>query len=167
MADENLNGTSRDYEDIEERDETGLPLPMDNENDISLHYARLMRRLDRDHRKALHLKDKELERFRERLNEMDTVYRQELKFRDFVIDDLKRRLDYLEEKSESAVEKARNEVENLWERRWKIQSEKLMEFRTRHIEETVQKAVERLAENGKAAGVIGIAPATETSGQAG
>ena len=124
-------------------DESALPLPMDNENDISLHYTRMMRKLDRDHRKALHLKDKELERFRDRLNEMDVVYRQEIKFRDFVIDDLKKRLDHLQEESEMMVEQARNEVEELWEGRWKIQSSKLTE-RMKRVEEDAHTTIKRL-----------------------
>ena len=124
-------------------EETALPLPMDSENDISLHYARLMRKLDRDHRKAMHLKDKELEKLRERLSEMDTVYRQELKFRDFVIEDLKKRLDHLQEDSENMVEKARNEVEDLWESRWLTQSSKLTE-RMKRIEEEAQHKIDRL-----------------------
>jgi gas vesicle protein len=130
--------------DSEERS----PPPMDTENDISLHYARLMRRLDRDHRRTLHSKDKELEKLRERLNEMDIVYRQQLKSRDFVIDDLKKRLDSLQDKTENMVEQARNEVEDLWERRWKEQSGKLME-RMKRIEEDSQKTIDRLkAERG-------------------
>jgi hypothetical protein len=129
-------------------DETALPLPMDSENDISLHYARLMRTLDRDHRKALHLKDKELEKFRERLNEMDVVYRQELKFRDFVIDDLKKKLDNIQEASELGVEKARNEVEDLWESRWRTQSNKLTE-RLKEAQKTIERlTVERRMETG-------------------
>ena len=135
--------SSNAHHDSDGSDDTALPLPMNDENDISLHYARLMRKLDRDHRRALHLKDKELERFRERLNEMDVVYRQELKFRDFVIEDLKKRLNYLEEESETVIESARNEVEELWERRWKAQSKKLTE-RMRRVEEEAQSKMERV-----------------------
>ena len=131
------------HHDSDGSDETALPLPMDNENDISLHYTRMMRKLDRDHRKALHLKDKELEKFRERLNEMDVVYRQEIKFRDFVIDDLKKRLDYLQDESEIMIEQARNEVEELWESRWKLQSNKLTE-RMKRIDEEAQNEINRI-----------------------
>ena len=113
---------------------------MDTENDISLHYTRLMRKLDRDHRKALHLKDKELEKLRERVNEVDTVYRQELRARDFLIDDLKKRLEHLQESQEASVEKARNEVEDLWESSWKDRDFHLRE-RMRRIEEEVQRSL--------------------------
>jgi hypothetical protein len=61
------------------------PPPMDTENDISIHYTRLIRSIDRDHRRALHERDQELAAMRERLNEVDQVYRQELRARDFTI----------------------------------------------------------------------------------
>jgi len=122
-------------------DDHSTPLPMDSENEISLHYARMMRRLDRDHRKALHLKDTELAEYRERLNEMDTVYRQELKARDFIIDDLKKRLAHLEENMEAKIEKARNEVEDLWESRWKDRDFHLRE-RMRRMEEEAKRTVD-------------------------
>ena len=118
--------------------ERNTPPAMDSENDISLHYARQMRSLDRDHRKALHLKDKELEKLRERLNEVDTVYRQELRARDFIIEDLKKRLEHLEEVQESQIEKARNQVEDTWESRWKDRDFHLRE-RMRRIEEEAQR----------------------------
>ncbi|RMZ88491.1 hypothetical protein DV736_g4280, partial [Chaetothyriales sp. CBS 134916] len=103
--------------DLEPGDDETCPPAMESENDISLHYAHLMRRLDREHRKALHEKDKELEQLRVRLNEVDTVYRQELRARDFMIDDLKKRLDHLQETQEQRMEKARHEIEDLWESR--------------------------------------------------
>ena len=117
------------------------PLAMDSENDISLHYAGIMRTLDRNHRKALHLKDKELEKLRERLNEVDTVYRLQLKARDFIIDDVKKRLEALQENTEIIVEKARNQVEDLWESRWKDRDFHLRE-RMRRIEEDAQRKVD-------------------------
>ena len=117
------------------------PLAMDSENDISLHYAGLMRTLDRNHRKALHLKDKELEKLRERLVEVDTVYRQQLKARDFIIEDVKKRLDTLQQNTEAIVEKARNQVEDLWESRWKDRDFHLRE-RMRRIEEDAQRKVD-------------------------
>ena len=122
-------------------EELTTPLAMDSENDISLHYARLMRSLDRDHRRALHLKDKELEKLRERINEVDTVYRQELRARDFMIDDLKKRLDHLEETQESRIEKARNEVEDVWESRWKNRDTHIQQ-RMRRLEEEARRTLE-------------------------
>ena len=111
----------------------GIFIGADNENEVSLHYTRMIRFIDRDHRRALHAKDKELAQLRERLNEVDTVYRQQLKARDFVIDDLKKRLTHLEETQEEMIEKARNQIEDLWEARWKEQEHHLME-RLRRLE---------------------------------
>lgn len=130
-------------EDEPGSDEHWQPLPMDHENHISLHYAGLMRKLDRDHRKALHLKDKELEKLRERLNEVDIVYRQQLRARDFLIDDLKKRLENLEESTEASLEKARNQIEDLWESRWKDRDFHLRE-RMRRMEEDAQKRTDRI-----------------------
>ena len=97
--------------------------------EISQHYTRLIRTIDAEHRRTLHARDKELASLRSRLHEMDTVYRQELKLRDFIVDDLKQRLAHMEEGQEEAVEKARNEVEDVWERRWKEQERFIVEGR--------------------------------------
>lgn len=80
---------------------------------------------------------------RQRLVEMDTVYRQELRARDFIIDDLRARLQNLEEQTETRIEKARNSIEDIWETRWKAQSFHLWE-RMRRIEEESQKTVDRI-----------------------
>ncbi|PGH10616.1 hypothetical protein AJ80_07467 [Polytolypa hystricis UAMH7299] len=122
--------------------ETEMPPAMDTANDISIHYTRLIRSIDRDHRKALHERDKELAAMRERLNEVDQVYRQELKSRDFTIEDLRVRLDNLQEQMAMHIEKAQNEVEDLWESRWKDRDRHLME-RMRRMELDSQKHVER------------------------
>jgi hypothetical protein len=119
-----------------------LAPPMDTENDISNHYTRMIRFIDRDHRRALHGRDKEMARLRERLNEVDIVYRQELRARDFLIEDLKQRLQHLEETSQAALEKARFEVEDIWESRWKDRDRHLVE-RMRRIEAEAQTAVEK------------------------
>jgi hypothetical protein len=124
--------------------ESNTPPSMDTENEISLHYARMMRKLDYDHRKALHLKDKELAETRERLHEKDMVLRQQLRGKDFLIDDLKQRLANLEGNMEVALEKARNEVEDLWESRWKDRDFHLRE-RMRRIEEDAMKTIEAMS----------------------
>ncbi|KAK5053157.1 hypothetical protein LTR84_002131 [Exophiala bonariae] len=129
--------------DIESASGSYTPLSMDTENDISMHYARMMRKLDYAHRKALHLKDKELAEMRERLHEKDTVLRQQLRAKDFMIDDLKQRLSNLEENVEVMLEKARNQVEDLWECRWKDRDFHLRE-RMRRIEEEAQKVVDNI-----------------------
>lgn len=122
--------------------ENDAPPPMESDNDISIHYTRLIRSIDRDHRRALHQRDKELASMRERLNEVDQVYRKELKSRDFTIDDLKTRLQALEDNMQTRIEKAQNEVEDLWEKRWKDRDRHLME-RMRRIELDSQKCVEQ------------------------
>lgn len=134
---------TRSLEDHEVSEENPTPLAMDDENDISLHYARMMRKLDYGHRKALHLRDKELAELREKLHEKDTVLRQQLRAKDFIIDDLKQRLGNLEENVETMLEKARHQVEDLWESRWKDRDFHLRE-RMRRIEEEAHKTIERL-----------------------
>lgn len=124
---------------IEEGDvRTEAPPAMDTENDISIHYSRLIRTIDHDHRHALHARDKELATARERLNEVDKVYRKELKSRDFTIDDLQKRLANLERQ----IERAQNRIEDEWEARWKHRDRHLME-RMRRMELESQKQVER------------------------
>ncbi|EXJ54281.1 hypothetical protein A1O7_09619 [Cladophialophora yegresii CBS 114405] len=116
------------------REESGTPLAMDDENDISLHYARMIRTLDAAHRKALLVKDKQVAELREKLNEKDIVLRQQLRAKDFIIDDLKKRLSNLEDNVEIMLEKARYQVEDLWEARWKDRDFHLRE-RMRRMEE--------------------------------
>jgi hypothetical protein len=118
------------------------PLAMDTENEISLHYTRLIRTIDRDHRRESLHRDKELMMMRQRLNEMDQVYRQELRGRDFTIDDLRRRLAALEDGVECKVERARHEVEDQWESRWKDRDRHLVE-RMRRMELDSQRNIER------------------------
>ncbi|PGH34496.1 hypothetical protein GX50_02679 [[Emmonsia] crescens] len=118
------------------------PPPMEDENDVSIHYTRLIRSIDRDHRKALHARDKELAGMRERLNEIDQVYRQELKSRDFTIDDMRKRLENVQEQMTGSIERAKNEVEDMWESRWKDRDRHLME-RMRRIEIESQIQVEK------------------------
>ena len=117
------------------------PEAMDSENDVSNHYTRVIRFIDRDYRRALHTRDKEMAELRERLNEKDIVYRQELRARDFLIEDLKKRLDHLEETTEAEIERARNAVEDLWESRWKDRDFHLRE-RMQRMESEMQKTME-------------------------
>jgi hypothetical protein len=121
-----------------------LPEAMDSENDVSNHYTRVIRFIDRDHRRALHARDKEMAELRERLNEKDIVYRQELRARDFLIEDLKKRLDHMEETTETEIERARNQVEDLWESRWKDRDFHLRE-RMQRMESEMQKTMENAA----------------------
>lgn len=120
--------------------DTDPPPPMDSENDISVHYTRLIRTIDRDHRQALHERDKEIINLRERLHEQDTIYRQQFRGQDFIIDDLRSRLALLETTTEARVEKACNAIEDIWENRWKDRDFHLME-RMRRMETELHSAV--------------------------
>ncbi|PGG95159.1 hypothetical protein AJ79_10219 [Helicocarpus griseus UAMH5409] len=122
--------------------DTEAPPPMEDENDVSIHYTRLIRSIDRDHRKALHARDQELAAMRQRLNEVDQVYRKELKSRDFTIDDLRKRLENLQEQMAENIEQAKNKVEDMWEVRWKHRDGHLVE-RMRRMELESQIQVER------------------------
>ena len=119
------------------------PQAMDSENDISNHYTRMIRFIDRDHRRALHARDKDMADLREKLHEKDIVYRQELKARDFMIEDLKKRLNHLEETMEAKLERARYEVEDTWEKRWRDRDYHLME-RMRRMETESQKVMDNV-----------------------
>lgn len=107
---------------------------------ISEHYHELLRNIDREHRKKLHDRDIELAKLRELLNDKDIVYRQQLRERDDTIDaqksqiytkdvminDLKTKFYELGEEVEQKVEKARNTVEDVWEKRWKEREQLLI-----------------------------------------
>ncbi|KAJ9295747.1 hypothetical protein DTO271G3_5770 [Paecilomyces variotii] len=127
---------------IEEGYAGAEPPPMDTENDISIHYTRVIRSIDRDHRRALHERDKELAAMRERLNEIDQVYRQQLRARDFTIEDLRQRLTALQESVETQIHRAQHEVEDMWEKRWKDRDRHLVE-RMRRIEQDCQRNIEQ------------------------
>ncbi|KAL1856562.1 hypothetical protein Plec18170_003530 [Paecilomyces lecythidis] len=127
---------------IEESHAGAEPPPMDTENDISIHYTRLIRSIDRDHRRALHERDKELAAMRERLNEVDQVYRQQLRARDFTIEDLRQRLTALQESVETQIHRAQHQVEDMWEKRWKDRDRHLIE-RMRRMELDSQRNIEQ------------------------
>jgi len=140
--------TGEDSRRFQDTDEPGSspaashpPKAMDSENDVSNHYTRMIRFIDRDHRRALHARDKEMAELRERLNEKDIVYRQELRARDFLIEDLKKRLEHMEETTETEIERARNQVEDTWESRWKDRDFHLRE-RMQRMESEMQKTME-------------------------
>ncbi|KIV97857.1 hypothetical protein PV10_01561 [Exophiala mesophila] len=118
-------------------------MSVETENEMMMHYTKMMRKLDYEHRKALHLKDKELADMRVRLHEKDTVLRQQVRAKDFMIDDLKQRLNAFEENIESMLERARNQVEDMWESRWKDRDFHLRE-RMKRIEEEAQRSIDKL-----------------------
>lgn len=113
-------------------------------NELSLLYNGVIRDLDREHRRRLHERDKEMERLRSMLNEKDIVYRQQLRGKDFIIEDLKNKLTLQEDSMEKRLEMARNEVEDIWEKRWKNQESHLMERlkRTEDNGSKISKATE-------------------------
>jgi len=102
-------------------------------NEMRHNYARMMRDMDHEHRKRLHERDNLSARMRELLDEKDKVYRQQLKERDFAIEslkeearfkdgtinELKTRIYEMGEDVQISLEKARNEVEEIWMKRWK------------------------------------------------
>lgn len=118
---------------------------VETENHISRQYYKMMRNLDREHRRELHNRDKDLEAMRIRLNEMDHVYRTELRAKDFIIDDLTSRLGTLETSQARAIERACNTVEDTWETRWKERNAHLME-QMRNIQEREQDILRQLSE---------------------
>ena len=144
-------------EEISTPNNSLTPLAMDDENDISLHYARMMRNLDAAHRKALLTSQKSISKLHEKLNEKDIVLRQQLRAKDFIIDDLKARLANLEDTVETLVEKARHEVEDLWETRWKDRDFHLRD-RMRRIEEEAQKRVDGMRMGMGRVGAVPMSP---------
>ncbi|KAK5944074.1 hypothetical protein PMZ80_003355 [Knufia obscura] len=86
--------------------------------EISHNYTRIMRDMDHDHRKRLHERDNELARMRERDYAIESL-KEEIRFKDATINDLKTRNYEMEEDLEARLEMARNIVENTWEVRWK------------------------------------------------
>lgn len=101
----------------------------------------MIRAIDRDYRQRLHERETELTRLRELVNEKDIVYRQQMRDRDHIIEALKDQLRdrdaminevktrayEMDEAVEQRIEKARNDVEDMWERRWKDYERLLME----------------------------------------
>lgn len=107
---------------------------VDSENDINIHYSRLIRSLDQILRRALNPHDKELAVMRERLLELDQVYRKELKSRDFIIDDLQKRLQHVEEQLQSRIDTLQSELEEQWESRWRQRDQHYMERMRQRVE---------------------------------
>ncbi|KAK2867977.1 hypothetical protein FQN49_003282 [Arthroderma sp. PD_2] len=120
-----------------------VPPTMDTENEVSIHFSRMIRSIDREHRKVLHQKCRELADLRERLNEVDQVYRKELKSRDFIIDELRKQVNLMEAQTEERVERARNEVEDIWEKRWKEQEKLLLNMQRRQSQADLTRMIGR------------------------
>lgn len=106
------------------------PPSMDTEDEIRTHYNRLLRTIDRNYRVELHARDEDMSKLRERINEMDQVYRSELRTRaqemedrlearDKELNELRERIRVLEQNDHEAPDTARNEAEVMWELVWK------------------------------------------------
>jgi len=117
------------------------PPSMDTEDEIRIHYNRLLRTIDRNYRIELHARDEDMSKLRERINEMDQVYRSELRARDQEMEDrlqagdkelneLRERIRVLERNDQAALDTARNEAEVMWEMVWR--------GRDRHIADGLQ-----------------------------
>ncbi|KAI9853717.1 MAG: hypothetical protein M1830_006636 [Pleopsidium flavum] len=140
--------------------ETVPPPSMDTEDEIKTHYNRLLRSIDRNYRKELHTRDEDMSKLRERINEIDQVYRMELRARDQEMEDrlqareknlkeMHERIRTLQKQDQVAIDRARYEVEDMWEVRWKDRDRHLME-RMRKIELEKHTSVDKaLAENNK------------------
>lgn len=133
--------------------ETVPPPSMDTEDEIKVHYNRLLRTIDRNYRKELHARDEDMSKLRERINEIDQVYRMELRARDQEMEDrlqarekdlneMHERVRTLEQQDLVATDRARHEVEDMWEVRWKDRDRHLME-RMRKIELENQENIEK------------------------
>ncbi|KAM5442045.1 hypothetical protein MferCBS31731_002874 [Microsporum ferrugineum] len=130
--------------------DTELPPAMDTENEISIHFSRMIRSIDREHRRVLHQKCRELADLRERLNEVDQVYRKELRSRDFIIDELRQEISLMEFRMDEKVERARNEVEDIWEKRWKDQEKLLLNMQRRQSQADLSRMIGRRRAVGRA-----------------
>ena len=118
------------------------PPSMDTEDEIRIHYNRLLRTIDRNYRVELHARDEDMSKLRERINEMDQVYRSELRARgqemedrlqarDKELNELRERIRLLEQTGHLALDTARNEAEVMWELAWKD--------RDRHIADRLRR----------------------------
>ncbi|KAI5302817.1 hypothetical protein KEM56_000326 [Ascosphaera pollenicola] len=107
-------------------------------DDTGVNYSQLVHVIDKNFRRELDARDAEVARMRVRLNDMDQVYRKELQQRTSEIDGLRSQLQHLQtatdrllektkgetdaqwaKKAATMVEKARYQVEDSWEVRWK------------------------------------------------
>jgi hypothetical protein len=139
-----------DSHDDDDSEEDSRPPQMDTENDISLHYSGMMRRLDREHRKDSQVKDREISILKQQLEEKDHVYRQQFREMRYTIEDLQQQLEHMksqleenERSVENRIERAIFKTEDTWEQRWRDQ-ETLYRKRLKQMEEEVQKRTDSL-----------------------
>ncbi|KAI9733696.1 MAG: hypothetical protein M1834_003299 [Cirrosporium novae-zelandiae] len=88
----------------EDHDANHVPPAMEHEDDVHIHYTRMMRKIDRMYREEMHSRDEDNSKLRQMLNEKDQVYRKELKWRDVEIDELRKRVDALENMNKQEID---------------------------------------------------------------
>lgn len=119
--------------------ENNSPLTADTDNALFAHYRQLVSTVDQNYQQ-------QLADMRQRINDIDQAYRKELRARDREVEkareEVATREDQMLEQQQVAVDKARNQVEDIWETRWKdiirLQAEEM-----RRLELEGQKALER------------------------
>lgn len=122
-----------------ELSENDSPLTADTDNALFAHYRQIVSTVDQNYQQ-------QLAEMRQRINDIDQVYRKELRARDREVEkareEVATREDQMLEQQQVAVDKARNQVEDIWETRWKdiirLQAEEM-----RRLELEGQKALER------------------------
>lgn len=121
-----------------ELSENNSPLTADTDNALFAHYRQIVSTVDQNHQQ-------QLAEMRQRINDIDQAYRKELRARDREVEkareEVATREDQMLEQQQVAVDKARNQVEDIWETRWKdiirLQAEEM-----RRLELESQKALE-------------------------
>ncbi len=129
---------SPDYSEAE-LSENGSPLTADTDNALFAHYQQIVSTVDQNYQQ-------QLAEMRQRINDIDQAYRKELRARDREVEKAREKVatreDQMSEEQQVAVDKARNQVEDIWETRWKdiirLQAEEM-----RRLELEGQKALER------------------------
>ncbi|KAI4130924.1 MAG: hypothetical protein LQ347_003196 [Umbilicaria vellea] len=119
--------------------EDNSPLTADTDNALFAHYREIVSAVDQNYQQ-------QLADMRQRINDIDQAYRKELRARDREVEKVREevatREDRMLEQQQVRVDKARNQVEDIWETRWKdiiiLHAEEM-----RRLELESQKALER------------------------
>lgn len=115
------------------------PSTADTDNALLAHYQQIVSTVDQNYQQ-------QLADMRQRINDIDQAYRKEFRARDREVEKTREeaatREDQMLEKQQVAVDKARNQVEDIWETRWRdiirLQADEM-----RRLELEGQKALER------------------------
>ena len=95
--------------------------------EVRTHYISILRSLDRTHRTALQARESQISALTAQLSALQAQYTQLLTTRDTQISTLESQLTTLESSISSMLDRARNEVEDLWESRWRDRDGYFME----------------------------------------